>query len=166
MKKCKFCQSEIDQKATRCPKCQGDLRNWISRHPIITILLVLFGVPTIIGWTVADNAFKDIQKPTSVPQKELNGKINFDGAQFHVTNLEDRTWKSCRITLNGKYRYPQEKGLMGADTEVLDDFEPGQSYTMGYSVFVLKDGTRFNNNATKVSELSISCDNGFGSWTW
>ena len=163
---CKYCQSEIDQKATRCPKCQGDLRNWISRHPILTILLVLLGVPTIIGWAVADNVTKDLPQPTSVPQQELNGKVDFDGVQFHVTNLDDSAWKSCRMTLNGKYRYPQEKGLLGADTEVLDDFEPGKTYTMGYAVFVLKDGTIFDNDTTIVSELSIACNNSFGAWTW
>jgi len=48
MKKCKSCQSEIDQKATKCPHCQTDQRNWFARHPISTVILVLI-VLFIIG---------------------------------------------------------------------------------------------------------------------
>lgn len=166
MKKCKFCQSKIDQKATRCPRCQGDLRNWISRHPIITILLVLFGVPTIIGWAVADNITKDLPKPTPIPQQELKGEVNFNGTRFSIKNSEDRAWQSCLMTLNGKYRYPQEKGLMGSETEVLEDIEAGATYTIGVSEFVLKDGTRFSPSEIKVSELTVTCSNGTNFWTW
>lgn len=39
MKKCKSCQSEIDDKAKKCPHCQTDQRNWFARHIILTILL-------------------------------------------------------------------------------------------------------------------------------
>lgn len=42
-KTCKFCKSEIDKDAKRCPKCHGDLRSWPARHPILTGLLVLIG---------------------------------------------------------------------------------------------------------------------------
>lgn len=48
MKKCKSCQSEIDNKAKKCPRCQADQRNWFRRHPILTGLLVLI-VIGIIG---------------------------------------------------------------------------------------------------------------------
>ena len=33
---------EIDSKAKKCPHCQTDLRSWPKKHPIITVLLVLF----------------------------------------------------------------------------------------------------------------------------
>lgn len=43
LKECKFCFEKINDKAKRCPKCQGDLRGFIDRHPIISILLgILF----------------------------------------------------------------------------------------------------------------------------
>jgi hypothetical protein len=44
MKKCPKCQKEIDQKASKCPFCQSDLRSWFRRHPILTVLLVLIGL--------------------------------------------------------------------------------------------------------------------------
>lgn len=41
MKKCKACKSEIDPKATRCPKCGADQRIWFAKHPILTVILIL-----------------------------------------------------------------------------------------------------------------------------
>lgn len=40
-KKCPHCQKDIDPKATKCPHCQSDLRNFLSRHPIVSIILGL-----------------------------------------------------------------------------------------------------------------------------
>lgn len=45
MKKCKKCQTDIDSKATKCPHCQSDQRNWFRRHPIWTFLLLCLVVP-------------------------------------------------------------------------------------------------------------------------
>ncbi|HUS60136.1 MAG TPA: hypothetical protein VMX76_02020 [Nevskiaceae bacterium] len=49
MKKCKACQKEIDDKATKCPHCQTDLRSWFRRHPILTGLGVFTAFIAIIG---------------------------------------------------------------------------------------------------------------------
>lgn len=37
---CKYCKSEIALGAKRCPKCQGDLRNWFFKHKILSALCV------------------------------------------------------------------------------------------------------------------------------
>jgi len=46
MKKCKSCQTEIDEKAKKCPNCKSDQRNWFMRHKILTALfaIVILGV--------------------------------------------------------------------------------------------------------------------------
>lgn len=54
MKKCKSCKSEIDSKATKCPKCGTDQRGWFRRHPILTGLLVLF-IIGVIGAATSGN---------------------------------------------------------------------------------------------------------------
>lgn len=41
MKKCKSCQSEIDNKAKICPQCRTKQGNWVQRHPILTVIIVL-----------------------------------------------------------------------------------------------------------------------------
>lgn len=41
MKKCKSCQTEIDENAKKCPNCRADQRNWFARHKIMTAILVI-----------------------------------------------------------------------------------------------------------------------------
>jgi hypothetical protein len=47
MKKCKSCQKEIDNKATKCAHCRADQRGWFRRHPILTGIIVLFVIGMI-----------------------------------------------------------------------------------------------------------------------
>lgn len=50
MKKlCRACKLEIEAKAIKCPKCGTDQRNWLIRHPIITILGILFILSSVIS---------------------------------------------------------------------------------------------------------------------
>jgi hypothetical protein len=49
MKKCKSCMSEIDSKASKCPKCGSDQRNWFVRHKIITGIVAVIVVLIVLG---------------------------------------------------------------------------------------------------------------------
>lgn len=51
MKKCKSCQTEIDSKASKCPHCQADQRNWFAKHKILTVILalILIGIVSSSG---------------------------------------------------------------------------------------------------------------------
>lgn len=49
MKKCKACKSEIDSKATKCPKCGADQRIWFRKHPILTVILAIVLIAVISG---------------------------------------------------------------------------------------------------------------------
>ncbi len=49
MKTCKSCQTQIDEKAKKCPNCRADQRGWFRRHPILTALLVLFVIGIVGG---------------------------------------------------------------------------------------------------------------------
>lgn len=40
-KKCKSCFSDINKKATICPMCKSDQRDFTWKHPIITLLFAL-----------------------------------------------------------------------------------------------------------------------------
>lgn len=69
MKKlCKACKSEIDPKATKCPKCGADQRIWFAKHPILTVILALVVIGIIGG---AKGGSKSSQQgpssPTSAP---------------------------------------------------------------------------------------------------
>lgn len=41
MKKCKSCQTEIDENAKKCPNCREDQRSWFAKHKIMTAILAL-----------------------------------------------------------------------------------------------------------------------------
>ncbi|MDD4938044.1 MAG: Ltp family lipoprotein [Candidatus Shapirobacteria bacterium] len=47
MKKCKSCQTEIDNKAKKCPHCQADQRNWFIKHKILTGILIIIIIAII-----------------------------------------------------------------------------------------------------------------------
>jgi len=52
LKKCNSCQTEIDEKAKKCPNCKSDQRNFFLRHKIMSAVLVL--VVIIIGSSIAN----------------------------------------------------------------------------------------------------------------
>ena len=70
-KLCPKCRTEVDAKATKCPHCQSDLRNWFRQHPIGTLILVLIFVPIFVSQIIseptpelspAEQAIKDIKE--------------------------------------------------------------------------------------------------------
>lgn len=96
MKKCKSCQSEIDTKANKCPKCQADQRNWFRKHPILTGVLILF----IIGMfgsagssknTSSNNtSSKQVTTTKEVPYT-IGEVINTNKFEITVTSIEERS---------------------------------------------------------------------------
>ena len=71
MKKCKACKSDIDSKATKCPKCGADQRIWFRRHPILTVILAVV-VLIIIGGVAggSKNGGKISTSSSSTPAPE------------------------------------------------------------------------------------------------
>lgn len=56
MKKCKSCQSEIDDKAKKCPYCRSDQRSWFKKHKIITLILIIIFISAIFdGFSSSKN---------------------------------------------------------------------------------------------------------------
>lgn len=95
MKKCKSCQSEIDDKAKKCPKCQADQRNWFAKHKILTGILVIILIVIISS----SNGNKNKGTSTATTQGSNNkttqtesiGKIgeavNANDLSFTVTDI-------------------------------------------------------------------------------
>ena len=95
MKKCKSCQSEIDDKAKKCPKCQADQRNWFAKHKILTGILVILLI--VIISSSSGNKNKGANTDTTqgsnnkTTQTESIGKIgeavNANDLSFTVTDI-------------------------------------------------------------------------------
>lgn len=81
-KQCKHCRSEIDEKSSKCPHCQTDLRNLFQKHPTLTGILVLFVILTFLGSLFSDsdksnNKALEINKksPSLIRQKAINKEL-------------------------------------------------------------------------------------------
>lgn len=129
---------------------------------VIIVSVAIFGV--IVSSQTPPTPDTSSQKPGS--QEELVGMVRFSEMQFHIVNQEQRDWNNCRFTVNGKYRFPPEQGLMGSETKVVAKIEKDTTYDIGAGEFTLKDGTRFSPFTTKPQNFSVACDNGFGYWEW
>jgi len=158
IKKCKHCQSEIDEKATKCPHCQSDLRSWSQKHPILTIILVLFA----IGWvssmfnttsTKTESTVRSLPAPTS--RMDFQAKVNFTGTQFVITNTDDTDCERAKMEINDKY------ALEGYT------LVSGKTYEVGALQFTKSDGTRFQPEI-KPQEFYIYCSgsNALGGASW
>lgn len=159
IKKCKHCQSEIDERATKCPHCQSDLRSWSQKHPILTIILVLLA----IGWvssifnstsTKTESTIRSSPAPTS--RMDFRVKVNFTGTQFVITNTDDTDCEGAKMEINGKYAL---KGYT---------LVSGKTYEVGALQFTKSDGTRFQPYETKPNEFYIYCSgsNALGGASW
>lgn len=162
-KKCKHCQSEIDEKASKCPNCQSDLRSWFQKHPILTGILVIF----VIGWV--SSIFNSTSKPSSsndnstvesspepTSRMDLKAKVRFTGSQFVITNVDDIDCEKAKMEINSKYS--------------LDGYtlEAGKTYEVGALQFTKSDGTRFQPFEVKPKDFYIYCSgsNALGGASW
>ncbi len=87
MKKCKSCQTEIDDKAKKCPNCKTDQRNWFVRHKILTAILIII-VLAIAGSALGSKDNKNGSVTT-------NGTSN-NQAQAKTYRFNDRADKQAK----------------------------------------------------------------------
>ncbi len=111
MKKCKSCQQEIDPKATKCPHCQTDQRNWFRRHPIWSVILALF-ILGIFGSIIGGTA----NKGTSVPAApdRVNTGSNPTATQAPVTQAAPQVL----LDLSGSGSKSTQKFTAGGDWDL------------------------------------------------
>ncbi len=70
-KQCPHCKSEIPLGAKKCSQCQGDLRSWFRRHPVLTSLGVLIAFVVVVSMIAGGGEETGIQqKVGEAPQQE------------------------------------------------------------------------------------------------
>lgn len=91
-KQCKSCHGDIKLAAKKCEHCGTDQRNWFGRHPILTVLLIIFvGIPLLS--TIINTASKktpDVeQKVTVSPEVLAQNKQEFETLKTKFTYEDD-----------------------------------------------------------------------------
>lgn len=72
---CRYCREEYKEGATKCPHCQSDLRNWFSRHPILSFFLFLFILFFCIFAVISNSTpTTSVESTTPVTTEILVGK--------------------------------------------------------------------------------------------
>lgn len=91
MKKCKYCKSEIDNKAKVCPVCKKNQNNTIisKLFRLVFSLIVL-----VIGSFVAYNCIKELIPKNDTKLYEIGERIEFDDIAITVLDYETKERES------------------------------------------------------------------------
>ncbi|MDD3723138.1 MAG: zinc ribbon domain-containing protein [Lutibacter sp.] len=88
-KSCPHCKATIDKTAKKCQHCQTDLRNWINRHPIWTVIILIFLIPFFIS------AMNDTEK-TNISTNTQNNNLQVgQEAYLRLPNISDPSQMIC-----------------------------------------------------------------------
>lgn len=122
-KKCKHCQSEIDEKATKCPHCQSDLRNWFQKHPILTVILVFVLIGMYSASITPTKKEIEINKPLQSP---VAYKIGYTSGALATISVPQETTNTQLKELLNYFHLLKNKGelsnVMSGHT-VIDIFD-------------------------------------------
>jgi len=113
MKKCKSCQSEIDDKAKKCPKCQADQRNWFAKHKILTVILVIILIGIISGIGGNKNTSTNSSTSSTTSNLKQEQKIYKIGEVINTGTFEITAVSADQKTVVGG-QYVNEKASEGA----------------------------------------------------
>jgi hypothetical protein len=93
MKKCKSCQTEIDDKAKKCPNCKSDQRNWFIRHKILSAIFVLI-LLGVVGGALGGGSSKNSSSNSS------NGTSNSGSSEktYRFNERADKQAKDVEVT--------------------------------------------------------------------
>lgn len=112
MKKCKSCQSEIDDRAKKCSQCKADQRNWFLKHKILTGILVIVLITIIAnsgnknsGNKVTANTPKVAPTPMIITARQLAD--DFDANQISA----ESKWGEKLVEFSAKISNITDSGL-------------------------------------------------------
>lgn len=145
MKKCKSCQSEIDEKAKKCSHCRADQRGWFRRHPILTGLLVLI----VIG--IIGSAASDGNKTSTTNSSSSNTQTNTQAEQQTTSDSNPATSANEQADVPAEYKSALNKATTYANTMHM-------SKRGLYDQLVSDYGEKFSANAAQYAVDNVRAD--------
>jgi len=106
-KSCPKCKETIQKGATKCKNCGSDLRNWFSRHKIITVIIILILLSLIKNAISEPQATPSRKQPLSASQpvvQEAAIKITASDlyAQYEANEIAaDELYKNKILEVSG-----------------------------------------------------------------
>jgi len=139
-KKCSSCHELINKKAKKCKHCGADLRNWPSRHPIWTGIIILITVPWVVSLATGSTS-SNSSKTNNTIKNIIGDPVEIVDVSTKVTEKNNVWWKyawqatlknnssnSKTITLEVKW-LDAEKFIVDTDTAYSLTVGPNQEQT-------------------------------------
>lgn len=167
-KSCPHCKGSIDKTAKKCQHCQTDLRSWVARHPVLSVLIVIILIPFFIA------ASKDTNKSRNSTGNQINSEINSSTAkalssltivsskitnnvigtpELHVTvkNISDKTVDAFKVAVDlynnfdqpiSEFNSNRNKSFVGISQDVI---KPGANNQSVFNLAVFDQATKLKN---------------------
>lgn len=129
MKKCKYCQTDIDNKAKVCPNCHKKLGlpTWAKILIVILVLMVIAGISSSYNDVEEKTGTTDTSKPVTENFSLLDGYRGYAGdysmgyyIEGYVQNNFDREYSYVQITFN---LYDADGVLVGTALDNINNLE-------------------------------------------
>lgn len=160
MKKCKSCQSEIDDKAKKCPKCQADQRNWFVKHKILTGILVIILISIVANMGGNKNTNTNNSTSTTTSNSKQEQKTYKIREVINTNTFEITTVSADQKTVVGG-QYVNEKASEGATLIAVNwkykniSDKPASSYSQPSVKLVDSNGTEYEWDLGKSSAYAV-----------
>lgn len=126
-KKCKYCQSEIDEKAAVCPICKKELNNINFATSCFLIVIMIIGIIMIMfGDSSSDNLDSNIMNE-EIEQFSLSKETAGynEGNAFYIVggvrNNFDKQYSYVQVTFN---LYNKDGAQIGTAMDNINNLEP------------------------------------------
>lgn len=138
-------------------------RSWIARHPILTVLILLFLAPVLLISVLAaiisdpspsnSNTNQTPAAPATTeqqsepPRQQLNASVSHNASAVSIRNNETVPWGRCEYTLNSKYDYKGGNVIIPVNNPV----------ELPFADFVDSKNMRFNVFEQRPDYLKVQC---------
>ncbi len=123
-KKCKYCQSEIDKKATICPVCRKELNNNVGAGCMSVIIVIIGIIMIFYGLSPDDNLNSTNNEVEKFSLSSDTAGYN-EGTAFYIVggvrNNLDKQYSYVQVTFN---LYNKDGAQVGTAMDNINNLEP------------------------------------------